>query len=173
MVIFLSVNFQRFLVDCQDARILLSLIKKVEKIRFLCLTHCIVLHKTIINWLFFNKRKLVLQRQIWTQPSALFVCIVIVKRAIIFNFVYIILSVGRAQPKETRLNNNLILIKASPLLIQNHLPNLSASLFRQATRRFMQSATIKEICSYCFLSMQPLSNDKKDIYPSSFNFKNA
>lgn len=118
MVIFLSVNFQRFLVDCQDDRILLSLIKRVEKIRFLCLTHCIVLHKTIINWLFFNKRKLVLQRQIWTQPSALFVCIVIVKRAIIFNFVYIILSVGRAQPKETRLNNNLILIKASPLLIQ-------------------------------------------------------
>lgn len=147
--------------------------RKQKRVRFLCLIHCIALLKATINWLFFNKRKLVLQRQIWTQPSALFVCIVIVKRAIIFNFVYIILSVGRAQPKETRLNNNLILIKASPLLIQNHLPNLSASLFRQATRRFMQSATCKEICSYCFLSMQPLSNDKKDIYPSSFNFKNA
>ena len=32
MVIFLSVNFQRFLVDCQDDRILLSLVKRVEKI---------------------------------------------------------------------------------------------------------------------------------------------
>ena len=172
MVIFFSVNFQRFLVDCQDDRILLSLIKRVEKIRFLCLTHCIVLHKTIINWLFFNKRKLVLQRQIWTRTAISFVCIIIVAVAVIIYIVYIILRVGGAQPKLLILSN-LTLIKASPLLIQNHLPNLSASLFRQATRRFMQSATCKEICSYCFLSMQPLSNDKKDIYPSSFNFKNA
>ena len=57
MVIFLSVNFQRFLVDCQDDRILLSLIKRVEKIRFLCLIHCIALLKAIINWLFYNELK--------------------------------------------------------------------------------------------------------------------